>query len=120
MGACSSGTAGTELPIGCVSLASFQTSDSGALSLDYFPMTSPDSVSLDSMPTSRTKGVAPQGRGLSLRDFRHRFTRQRIVGSYILDFYCGAAKLTVELDGSQHCESEAIEYDKTRTRSMRF
>ena len=70
------------------------------------------------MPTSRTKGVAPQGRGLSLRDFRPRLTRQRIVGSYILDFYCGAVKLTVELDGSQHYESEAIEYDKTRTRFL--
>ena len=64
--------------------------------------------------------MAPQGRGLTLRDFRPRFTRQRIVGSYILDFYCGAAKLAVELDGSQHYESEAIEYDKTRTRSMRL
>jgi len=66
------------------------------------------------------EGGGPQGRGLTLRDFRPRFTRQRIVGSYILDFYCGAAKLAVELDGSQHYESEAIEYDKTRTRSMRF
>ena len=40
------------------------------------------------------------------------------MGSYILDFYCGAAKLAVELDGSQHYESEAIEYDKTRTRFL--
>ena len=37
-----------------------------------------------------------------LRDFRPRFTRQRIVGSYILDFFCGKVKLAVELDGSQH------------------
>ena len=50
-----------------------------------------------------------------LRDFRPRFTRQRIVGSYILDFYCGSVKLAVELDGSQHYEHEAIEYDKART-----
>jgi very-short-patch-repair endonuclease len=53
-----------------------------------------------------------------LRDFRPRFTRQRIVGSYILDFYCGAVKLTVELDGSGHFEPEAIEYDKIRTKFL--
>jgi very-short-patch-repair endonuclease len=53
-----------------------------------------------------------------LRDFRPRFTRQRVVGSYILDFYCGSAKLAVELDGSQHFEPEAIEYDKTRTKFL--
>jgi very-short-patch-repair endonuclease len=53
-----------------------------------------------------------------LRDFRPRFTRQRIVGSFILDFYCPAAKLAVELDGSQHFESEAMEYDKARTRFL--
>jgi len=50
-----------------------------------------------------------------LRDFRPRFTRQRIVGSYILDFYCGSVKLAIELDGSQHYEPDAMEYDRTRT-----
>ena len=50
-----------------------------------------------------------------LREFRPRFTRQRIVGNYILDFYCAAVKLAVELDGGQHYESEAIEYDRIRT-----
>jgi len=53
-----------------------------------------------------------------LRDFRPRFTRQRIVGSYILDFYCGAFKLAVELDGGQHYESESVEYDKIRTKFL--
>ena len=37
-----------------------------------------------------------------LREFRPRFTRQRIVGSYVLDFFCLQARLAVELDGSQH------------------
>jgi len=53
-----------------------------------------------------------------LRDFRPRFTRQRIVGSYILDFYCGTVKLAIELDGGQHYESKAMEYDKIRTRFL--
>ncbi|MCL2100069.1 MAG: endonuclease domain-containing protein, partial [Oscillospiraceae bacterium] len=39
----------------------------------------------------------------------------RIVGQYILDFYCPKAKLAVELDGLQHYKSDAVEYDKIRT-----
>ena len=50
-----------------------------------------------------------------LREFKPRFTRQRIVGTYILDFYCGKAKLAIELDGSQHYESISQEYDERRT-----
>lgn len=41
-----------------------------------------------------------------------RFYRQRIVDDkYIVDFYCAEAKLIIELDGSQHCESKE---DKVR------
>jgi len=50
-----------------------------------------------------------------LRGFRPRFTRQRIVGSYILDFFCPKAMLAVELDGSQHYEQNQMEYDSERT-----
>ena len=53
-----------------------------------------------------------------LRYFRPRFTRQRIVGSYILDFYCGKVRLAIELDGSQHFETDALEYDNARTRFL--
>ena len=41
--------------------------------------------------------------------------RQFPIGNYIVDFYCHKAKLVVELDGSQHCEPEEIEYDRRRT-----
>jgi len=50
-----------------------------------------------------------------LRNFSPRFTRQRIVNNYILDFYCHQAALSVEVDGLQHYEPEAVEYDKART-----
>jgi len=50
-----------------------------------------------------------------LRDCKPRFTRQRIIGKYIIDFYCHKVALVVELDGSQHFEKDAIEYDKART-----
>ena len=50
-----------------------------------------------------------------LRSYPLRFRRQVTFGNYILDFYCAAAKLAVELDGSQHCEPKQMQYDKIRT-----
>ena len=50
-----------------------------------------------------------------LKNMVPRFTRQRIVNNYILDFYCHKAALAIEIDGSQHYEEEAIAYDKART-----
>ena len=44
-----------------------------------------------------------------------RFQRQKTIGSYIVDFYCHSAKLAVELDGSQHFEAAAEQYDARRT-----
>ncbi|MBQ3176996.1 MAG: endonuclease domain-containing protein [Clostridia bacterium] len=43
------------------------------------------------------------------------FYRQRIIGPYIVDFYCPKAKLVVELDGSQHRTPEGLWYDAHRT-----
>ena len=34
----------------------------------------------------------------------YKFRRQHAVPPYVLDFFCAAAKLAVELDGSQHSE----------------
>ena len=44
-----------------------------------------------------------------------RFRRQYVIGNYIADFYCHQAKLVIELDGSQHCSPEEMEYDRKRT-----
>jgi len=44
-----------------------------------------------------------------------KFRRQHSVGRYVLDFYCPARKLAIELDGGQHAESDAMEYDVART-----
>lgn len=44
-----------------------------------------------------------------------KFTRQKIISKYILDFYCAAAKLAVELDGSQHYKPEEAARDNERT-----
>lgn len=50
-----------------------------------------------------------------LREYPIRFLRQKVIGSYVVDFYCAAAKLVVELDGSQHYEEKGIADDQTRT-----
>ena len=42
------------------------------------------------------------------------FRRQQIIGSYIVDFYCHEKKLVIEIDGSQHYETEGITADRTR------
>ena len=45
----------------------------------------------------------------------HRFRRQHPVGGYILDFYCPARRLSVELDGGQHADKVQAEHDQRRT-----
>lgn len=44
-----------------------------------------------------------------------RWHRQMVVGGFILDFYCDKAKLAIELDGAQHYEADAMQYDADRT-----
>ena len=39
-----------------------------------------------------------------LRGYPIRFSRQKVLGKYIADFYSAKAKLVIELDGSQHSE----------------
>lgn len=50
-----------------------------------------------------------------LNTYPIKFTRQKILGKYIADFYCAKANLVIELDGSQHYEPEGIENDNKRT-----
>ena len=50
-----------------------------------------------------------------LRGHPSKIVRQRVIGNYIVDFYCAAVALVIELDGSQHYEAERQEYDKQRS-----
>ncbi len=50
-----------------------------------------------------------------LRSYPIKFLRQKVLGKYIVDFYCAEAKLIVELDGSQHYETREMGYDTERT-----
>ena len=50
-----------------------------------------------------------------LRSYPVRFSRQKVLGNYIADFYSAEAKLVIELDGSQHYEEGNVEKDTDRT-----
>ena len=50
-----------------------------------------------------------------LNTYPVRFSRQKILGRYIADFYCARLKLVIELDGSQHYEESGLEKDADRT-----
>ena len=50
-----------------------------------------------------------------LRTYPVRFSRQKVLGRYIADFYSAEARLVIELDGSQHYEEKNREMDAERT-----
>ena len=45
--------------------------------------------------------------------------RQKVMGCYIVDFYIAAAKLVIELDGSQHYEAKGKAADEKRDAYLR-
>jgi very-short-patch-repair endonuclease len=44
----------------------------------------------------------------------HQFYRQKVIGEYIVDFYCPKANLAIELDGGQHYSETGQANDRTR------
>ena len=48
-----------------------------------------------------------------LSRYRPKFTRQSMVGLFILDLACREAKLAVEVDGSQHVEDAVRDARRT-------
>ena len=53
-----------------------------------------------------------------LRTYPIKFTRQKILGKYIADFYCAKANIAIELDGSQHYEVAGRLKDEKRTKYL--
>ena len=48
------------------------------------------------------------------RKYPVKIYKQRIIGMFIVDFYCASAKLVIEVDGSQHYESQGMACDADR------
>ncbi|MCL1799173.1 MAG: endonuclease domain-containing protein [Eggerthellaceae bacterium] len=50
-----------------------------------------------------------------LYEYSLHFRQQKIVGPYIVDFFCNKVRLSIELDGSQHYEEHHKKRDQIRT-----
>jgi len=48
----------------------------------------------------------------------YQFYRQRIIESYIVDFYCPTAKIVIEIDGGQHYYGKGQLNDKEREKVL--
>lgn len=53
---------------------------------------------------------------LSERPWGYKFIRQKMIGSFILDFYCSRLLLGIEVDGPSHDATRA--YDSIRTKKL--
>lgn len=47
------------------------------------------------------------------------FHRQKVIGHYIVDFYCADAQLAIELDGGQHYDPCGVAADAERDAALR-
>ncbi len=48
-----------------------------------------------------------------------KFYRQKIIGNYIVDFYCSGIKLVIEIDGDLHYTDDSKRYDKIREQYLK-
>jgi very-short-patch-repair endonuclease len=53
-----------------------------------------------------------------LRNFPVRVLRQRPIDNFIVDFYCAALKLVIEIDGDSHFTEQGKHSDRERTRIL--
>ena len=85
-------------------------------------MPTPRNPSLRPNAQSLRKEMTPQERKLWFQFLKRlpiTINRQKVIGYYIVDFYCHAAKTVIELDGSQHFEDGGLEYDQKRDAYLR-
>lgn len=77
--------------------------------------------SLISLAKTLRKASTPQEKRLwydFLSTYPVRFQRQKVIDNYIVDFYCHAAKLVIEIDGSQHYTENGLQMDQIRTDTL--
>lgn len=68
--------------------------------------------------TTMTDAEKKLWQGLRRESLGVKFRKQHPIGPYIADFACLEPKLIVELDGGQHNDDEAIDYDNKRTQFL--
>ena len=85
------------------------------------PMPLPKNPHLSPIARTLRKRMTKQEKHLwydFLRDFEIQFYRQKVIGKFIVDFYCHSAKLAVEIDGGQHFDAANLQMDIQRTRML--
>ena len=63
------------------------------------------------------KNMTPEEKHLwydFLKKLPQTVNRQKVIGKYVVDFYCATAKIVIELDGSQHREKKGVISDSKR------
>lgn len=50
-----------------------------------------------------------------LRRYPIKIYKQRIIESFVVDFYCSKAQLVIEVDGNQHFTAQGRQYDLERS-----
>lgn len=53
-----------------------------------------------------------------LKEHPLNFNRQKVIGKYVVDFFCYEARLVVELDGNQHLTDEGMKADAERDKYL--
>ena len=53
-----------------------------------------------------------------LQHYPVKIYKQRIIDSFIADFYCASARLVIEADGPQHYSEQGLAYDEQRSAIM--
>jgi very-short-patch-repair endonuclease len=48
----------------------------------------------------------------------YKFRRQQGIGKYIVDFYCPAKKVAIEIDGETHWTDKELDHDKARQQEI--
>lgn len=64
------------------------------------------------------RNMTPQERHLwydFLKDYPVKIYKQRVIESFVADFYCASALLVIEVDGSQHFTPQGLAYDQERS-----
>ena len=75
------------------------------------------------LPAARElrRRMTPQERKLwyaFLKKYPLKIYKQRIIGSFIVDFYCHSARLAIEIDGAQHFTEQGKACDKERNAAL--
>jgi very-short-patch-repair endonuclease len=94
------------------------SSKTGLVSTDFHLPYNPDLVE---QARELRKNLTPAEKKLwylFLRSFKYRVLRQRPIDNYIVDFYCPALKLVIEVDGDSHFTVDAREYDAHRSQVL--